>query len=91
MIVFLCRSSPSIDSISPSVFPLKYGLYTFFDIWHHMALSLVVDVIPLQAVALAVVLAVALAVALALELVPLGLQVPLQSVSSYGLGHNLGQ
>lgn len=86
MIVFLCRSSPSIDSISPSVFPLKYGLYTFFDIWHHMALSLVVDVIPLQAVALAVVLAVALA----LELVPLGLQVPLQSVSSYGLGHNLG-
>lgn len=87
MIVFLCRSSPSIDSISPSVFPLKYGLYTFFDIWHHMALSLVVDVIPLQAVALAVVLAVALA----LELVPLGLQVPLQSVSSYGLGHNLGQ
>lgn len=87
MIVFLCRSSPSIDSISPSVFPLKYGLYTFFDIWHHMALSLVVDVIPLQAVALAVVLAVALA----LELIPLGLQVPLQSVSSYGLGHNLGQ
>lgn len=86
MIVFLCRSSPSIDSISPSVFPLKYGLYTFFDIWHHMALSLVVDVIPLQAVALAVVLAVALA----LELIPLGLQVPLQSVSSYGLGHNLG-
>lgn len=86
MIVFLCRSSPSIDSISPSVFPLKYALYTFFDIWHHMALSLVVDVIPLQAVALAVVLAVALA----LELVPLGLQVPLQSVSSYGLGHNLG-
>lgn len=86
MIVFLCRSSPSIDSISPSVFPLKYGLYTFFDIWHHMALSLVVDVIPFQAVALAVVLAVALA----LELVPLGLQVPLQSVSSYGLGHNLG-
>lgn len=86
MTVFLCRSSPSIDSISPSVFPLKYGLYTFFDIWHHMVLSLVVDVIPLQAVALAVVLAVALA----LELVPLGLQVPLQSVSSYGLGHNLG-
>lgn len=82
MIVFLCRSSPSIDSISPSVFPLKYGLYTFFNIWHHMALSLVVDVNPLQAVALAVVLA--------LELVPLGLQVPLQSVSSYGLGHNLG-
>lgn len=74
MIVFLCRSSPSIDSISPSVFPLKYGLYTFFDIWHHMALSLVVDVIPHQAVALAG--------ALALELVPLGLQVPLQSVSS---------